>query len=83
MSPKTKDVKSYKCPRTGQLMKLPTRHMLYSQKEAFALFNLERNENERGSHVRRAAIFAIKYKKQWFFQISIHFYSLLIETCGF
>lgn len=38
MSPNTKDVKKYKCPETGEDLFLPTRHMLFSVKEAHALF---------------------------------------------
>lgn len=57
MSPKVKDVKTYTCPETGKLVKLPTRHMLYSQKEAFALFDDERTENGKGSHTQRVDVF--------------------------
>lgn len=43
VSPRTNDVKSYKCPQTGEELYLPTRHLVLSVKEAYALFIQERN----------------------------------------
>lgn len=44
VSPNTKDVKKYTCPETEQELFLPTRHMVLSLKEAYALF-VEENKN--------------------------------------
>jgi hypothetical protein len=51
VSPKTRDVKKYKCPETGQEMLMPTRHMTLSLKEAYALFVEERKNQELGMFV--------------------------------
>lgn len=48
MSPKTRDVKEYVCPDTGNKILLPTRHMQYTIKEAFALFDEEQQKTENG-----------------------------------
>lgn len=48
VSPKTRDIKTYICPRTGNEILLPTRHMVLSMKEAHALFVEERKRAEEG-----------------------------------
>lgn len=47
-SPKTDDVKTYECPETGEKLYLPTRHMLLSLREAYALFVEESNKKDIG-----------------------------------
>lgn len=44
VSPKIRDVKEYVCPDTGNKILLPTRHMLYTGREAFALFDEQQRE---------------------------------------
>lgn len=60
VSPKIKDVKTYECPKTGKSVKLPTRYMLCSQREAYALFDEERVKNEKGSHIQRVVFFLLQ-----------------------
>lgn len=48
MSPKTRDVKSITCPNTGENMLVPTRHMLLSLREAYAVFTEERKNGNKG-----------------------------------
>lgn len=48
VSPKTSDVKKYKCPETGEESLLPTRHMVLSLKEAYAVFVEETKTEEIG-----------------------------------
>lgn len=47
-SPKTRDVKSIKSPKTGIEVLMPTRHMILSLKEAFAIFIEERTKIKDG-----------------------------------
>lgn len=49
VSPKSRDVKTYTCPDTGDDIVKPTRHMVLSMKEAFALFVDERKTAEKGT----------------------------------
>lgn len=48
ISPKTRDVKKYKCPETGEEVLFPTRHMTMSIREAFSLFAEERQKANLG-----------------------------------
>lgn len=49
ISAKMKDVKSYTCHITRNKILLPTRHMVLSMKEAYALFIKERMNAEQGT----------------------------------
>lgn len=53
VSSKSRDVKKYKCPDTGDEVLFPTRHMIMAIKDAYALFVEERrkeNLGKRDSH---------------------------------
>ena len=47
-SPKIRDVKEYVSVDTGEKILLPTRHMILTMKEAFALFDEERKNAGKG-----------------------------------
>lgn len=47
-SPNSRDVKKYKCPDTDEELYLPTKHMVLSTKEAYALFVESRKRKELG-----------------------------------
>ena len=48
VSAKARDVKTYSCPETGNELLLPTRHMVLSMKEAYAIFVDERKNAKKG-----------------------------------
>lgn len=48
VSPKTRDVKEYACPDTGEKLLLPTRHMTLTTKEAWSLFNDQQEKAAKG-----------------------------------
>lgn len=48
VSPKMRDVKEYRCAETGEKILLPTRHMILTCKEAYALFKEEQNKSGKG-----------------------------------
>lgn len=50
MSPKMRDVKEYKCPKTGENINIQTRHMILTGQEAFGMFIAERIADEKGSY---------------------------------
>lgn len=76
VSPKTKDVKTYKCPETGEELSLPTRHLTLSIKEARALFMEKRKKNDLGMSTLLRKFFFPYF-------VSIYFFIFRMLWCDF
>lgn len=60
MSPNTKDVKQYKCPETGEEVRLSARHMVLSLREAHSLFIEEMKSKQFGMTIFIIEIYLLR-----------------------
>lgn len=67
VSPKMRDVKEYKCAQTGQTVLLPTRHMVLTIREVYAIFVEEKETSGKGMN------FYLKFAMVLEFIISLAF----------